>query len=68
MDLHTVVQGSITLMLGDGEQVLEPGDCAVVAGVDHAWRAGPDGCVESVVMVGMTRASSEPAPVAEGAA
>jgi len=65
-DLHTVVRGSITLILGDGDHLLEPGDCAVVAGVDHAWRAGADGCVESVVIVGMERAPT--AGLAEGAA
>jgi hypothetical protein len=34
---------------------LSAGDCAVVAGVDHAWRTGPEGCTTSIVIVGTPR-------------
>jgi len=39
-------------VLDDGAHRLEPGDTVVVAGVDHAWRAGPDGCTMVNTMIG----------------
>jgi hypothetical protein len=29
-----------------------PGDCVVITGIDHAWRAGPSGCQISGIMLG----------------
>jgi quercetin dioxygenase-like cupin family protein len=55
IDLHTVVSGSVDLILDDGAHTLSAGDCAVVAGVDHAWRTGPEGCTTSIVIVGTPR-------------
>ena len=52
IDLDLVVSGSIDLLLDDGPHRLEAGDAAVITGVDHAWRAGPEGCVLSVVLLG----------------
>lgn len=52
VDLDTVLSGSVELTLGDGTHPLAAGDSVVVTGVDHAWRAGPDGCRLSVVAIG----------------
>ncbi len=52
LDLQTVLSGSVELLLDDGAHRLEQGDLVVLAGVDHAWRAGPDGCRLSAVLVG----------------
>jgi hypothetical protein len=52
VDFDLVVEGSIELRLGDGDHLLVAGDCVVVTGVDHAWRAGPEGCSMSVVVIG----------------
>jgi quercetin dioxygenase-like cupin family protein len=52
VDFDLVLQGSIDLTLDDGVHRLEPGDGVVVNGVDHAWKAGPDGCRLSVMAVG----------------
>jgi quercetin dioxygenase-like cupin family protein len=53
VDLETVLSGSVELTLGDGLHELSPGDSVLVTGVDHAWRAGPDGCRLSVMSVGV---------------
>lgn len=52
VDLDLVLAGSIDLLLDDGTHRLDAGDCVVITGVDHAWRAGPDGCTLSVVLLG----------------
>lgn len=52
LDLETVVSGSVDLVLDDGAHPLQPGDLVVLTGVDHAWRAGPDGCRLSAVLIG----------------
>jgi len=52
VDLDTVLSGSVELILDDGAHPLAPGDTAVVAGVDHGWRAGPDGCRLGLVAIG----------------
>ena len=52
VDLDVVLSGSADLILDDGEHPLAPGDGAVVRGVDHAWRAGPEGCRLSIVTIG----------------
>lgn len=52
VDLDTVLAGSVELVLDDGVHPLAAGDSVVVTGVDHAWRAGPDGCRLSVVALG----------------
>ncbi|UXA17162.1 cupin domain-containing protein [Mycobacterium sp. SMC-4] len=52
LDLQTVMSGTVELILDDGAHPLEPGDLVVLTGVDHAWRAGPDGCQLSAVLVG----------------
>jgi hypothetical protein len=53
VDLDLVVAGSVELILDDGAHPLEAGDTAVVTGVDHSWRTGPDGCRLSVMSIGV---------------
>ena len=45
LDFDVILEGSVELILDDGVHPLLPGDCVVVKGVDHAWRAGEQGCV-----------------------
>jgi hypothetical protein len=52
IDCHTIVAGAIELLLDDGAHRLEVGDCAMVTGVDHGWRVGPDGCTSSLMLLG----------------
>jgi mannose-6-phosphate isomerase-like protein (cupin superfamily) len=52
-DLVFVEEGSAHLVLQDGEHEVGPGDFVVTPGVDHAWKAGPNGCRLVVVSVGM---------------
>jgi quercetin dioxygenase-like cupin family protein len=52
IDFDTVLAGSLELVLDDGVHALGPGDCVVMTGVGHAWRAGTDGCRMGVVMLG----------------
>jgi quercetin dioxygenase-like cupin family protein len=52
LDFNLVLSGSIDLILDTGLHALEAGDCVVVTGIDHAWRAGPSGCRVSAVMLG----------------
>ena len=52
LDFDVVLSGSVELILDDGPHPLEAGDCVVVTGVDHRWRAGPDGCRLSVQTLG----------------
>ena len=53
VDFDTVLAGSVTLVLQDGAVDLAPGDMVLVAGVVHAWQAGPDGCLLGSVLVGV---------------
>jgi quercetin dioxygenase-like cupin family protein len=52
IDFDTVLAGSVELVLDDGVHALDLGDSVVETGVDHAWRAGPDGCTLTVVGAG----------------
>ncbi len=54
VDLDIVLSGALELILDDGEHPLAASDSVVVTGVDHAWRAGPDGCRLSVVTIGVS--------------
>jgi quercetin dioxygenase-like cupin family protein len=53
VDLDVVLSGSVELILDDGGHVLTAGDSAVVTGVDHAWRAGPEGCRLNIMTIGV---------------
>lgn len=52
IDCHTIISGTIDLLLDDGSHTLVAGDCAVVAGVDHGWQVGPEGCETSIILLG----------------
>ena len=52
VDLETVLSGYVDLILDDGVHRVEAGDMVVMAGVDHAWKAGPDGCRMTAVLIG----------------
>ena len=58
LDFDIVLAGSVELTLDDGVHELRPGDCVVMTGVDHGWRAGRDGCRLSVVAIGTPPPSS----------
>ena len=51
VDCHTIVSGSVDLLLSDGPHRLSAGDSAIVTGVDHGWKAGPEGYSTSVIMI-----------------
>lgn len=57
LDFDVILEGSVDLFLDDGVHPLLPGDCVVVQGVDHSWRAGAQGCVISGLAVGTARKS-----------
>jgi hypothetical protein len=52
LDLVFVADGSADFVLQDGAHHVGVGDCVVTAGVDHAWKAGPDGVCLVVVSIG----------------
>jgi quercetin dioxygenase-like cupin family protein len=52
IDFDIVLEGGMELTLDDGVHLLGPGDCVVMTGVDHAWRAGRNGCTLSVIALG----------------
>ncbi len=52
IDCHTIVAGAIELLLDDGAHALRPGDSAIVNGVDHGWKAGPEGCTTALMIFG----------------
>ena len=54
VDFDVVLSGSVELILDDGAHLLTVGDSAVVTGVDHAWRAGPEGCRLNVMTIGVS--------------
>ncbi len=57
IDYVTVLSGEIWLVLDDGAEVhLEPGDCVVQNGTQHAWHnRNPEPCVFVGVAVGAER-------------
>jgi quercetin dioxygenase-like cupin family protein len=52
LDFVFVQRGSTEFVLQDGAHEVTEGDCVVTTGVDHAWRAGDDGCQLLVVSIG----------------
>jgi len=55
IDFDVVLAGSVELILDDGGYLLTVGDSAVVTGVDHAWRAGPEGCRLNIMTIGASQ-------------
>jgi mannose-6-phosphate isomerase-like protein (cupin superfamily) len=52
LDFVYVQEGSAELILQDGLHDVGAGDCVVMTGVDHAWKAGAGGCRLMVVSIG----------------
>jgi hypothetical protein len=44
VDLILIIEGGAQLVLGDGAHEVRSGDCIVMAGSDHAFHPGADGC------------------------
>jgi quercetin dioxygenase-like cupin family protein len=55
LNFHTVVAGSVDVLLDDGPHLLESGDSLVLPGIDHGWRAGPSGCTMTILNLGSIR-------------
>lgn len=53
LDYDTVLEGSCELILESGSVWLAAGDSVMIPGTVHGWRAGPDGVVLSVVVIGL---------------
>jgi hypothetical protein len=53
LDYDTVLDGSCELLLETANVSLEVGDSVMIPGTVHGWRAGPDGVVLSVVLIGL---------------
>lgn len=51
-DFEVLLEGSVTLTLDDGPHEFRAGDCMLMTGVDHTWKAGPEGARISVVCLG----------------
>lgn len=52
LDFVFVAEGTAEFVLQDGPHDVGVGDCIVTTGVDHAWRAGPEGVCLVVVSIG----------------
>ena len=57
LDFVFVQQGSAEFLLQDGAHEVSAGDHVVTTGVDHAWKAGPDGARLLVVSIGTPKPS-----------
>lgn len=55
LNFHTVVAGSVEVLLDDGPHLLDTGDSLVLPGIDHGWRAGPSGCTQTILNLGSVR-------------
>ncbi|MCU1461685.1 MAG: hypothetical protein JWO37_1760 [Acidimicrobiales bacterium] len=53
LDYDVVLSGQLDLLLDDEEIRLGAGDCVLLPGVNHGWRAGPNGAVLLVVMIAL---------------
>jgi mannose-6-phosphate isomerase-like protein (cupin superfamily) len=58
VDFLFVVQGSGTLTLGVGSEAVKAGDCIVMAGSDHGFRADAGGCQLMSFAIGATPAAA----------
>jgi hypothetical protein len=62
LDFVFVEQGSAEFLLQDGSHEVVAGDHIVTTGVDHAWRAGPDGARLLLVSIGTPKPSGAARP------
>jgi quercetin dioxygenase-like cupin family protein len=56
VDYDLLVDGELVLVLDEGEVNLVPGDCVILPGARHGWRAGPRGARLMVFMLGLESA------------
>jgi mannose-6-phosphate isomerase-like protein (cupin superfamily) len=61
-DVQWVMAGEMTITLdGDDRAVtMGPGDAVIQHGTNHAWRAGPEGCVLAIFLLGAERVGVSP--------
>jgi quercetin dioxygenase-like cupin family protein len=53
-DVDLVMSGEVTLLAANGdERLMRQGDFVVIPGVEHAWRAGDQGCAMAYLMFGL---------------
>jgi quercetin dioxygenase-like cupin family protein len=55
LNFHTIVAGYLDVLLDDGPHRMETGDSLVLPGIDHGWKAGPDGCTMAILNLGSVR-------------
>ena len=55
LNFHTVVLGSVDVLLDDGPHRLDSGDSLVLPGIDHGWKAGASGCTMTILNLGSIR-------------
>lgn len=55
LNFHTIVAGSLDVLLDDGPHRLDSGDSLVLPGIDHGWLAGPEGCTMTILNLGSIR-------------
>jgi mannose-6-phosphate isomerase-like protein (cupin superfamily) len=55
VDILVLLKGQVELRVQNGSVDLEEGDCVVNPGVVHGWRAGPEGCILSGMVIGLDR-------------
>jgi hypothetical protein len=53
LDYDTVLEGSCELLLETADVFLGVGDSVVIPGTVHGWRAGPEGVLLSIVLIGL---------------
>ena len=52
--LAFVLDGSMRLVLDEGDTVVATGECFVLPGVDHMTEVGPDGCRMLLIALGVS--------------
>jgi quercetin dioxygenase-like cupin family protein len=55
LNFHTIIAGSVEVLLDDGPHLLELGDSLVIGGIDHGWKASSSGCTMTILNVGSVR-------------
>jgi quercetin dioxygenase-like cupin family protein len=63
VDYDIVLAGQLELVLDEGSVMLGPGDMVMLPGVNHAWKAGPEGATLAVAMVGVAGIHDDPEEV-----
>jgi quercetin dioxygenase-like cupin family protein len=53
IDFDVVVEGTITLGLDEEDVELAAGDCVLIQGDSHSWKAGDAGCRMLIALLGL---------------